>query len=84
MEVELGKVRDFGQGAEIERPIQLLIDVFNHSMHSALVLRAAISRSHVAPCILIPSRPPELIFESDIVRRVLGKPLMPEGFDLVR
>lgn len=36
------------------------------------------------PCILILNPFPDLIFESGIVRRVPGKPLKPEGFDLVR
>ena len=46
MEVELGIVRDFGQGEEVEWLIQMLIDVCDHSMHSAFVFRAAVSRNH--------------------------------------
>lgn len=46
MKVELRKVRDFGQGVEVERLIQMLINVGDDPMHTALVFRAAVSRSH--------------------------------------
>lgn len=49
MEMKGGEVRDFGQGAQVERLIQMLVDVCDHSMHSVFVLRAAVSRNHAAP-----------------------------------
>gem|GEM_PF-4511245 len=30
-------MRNLGQGVEIERLVQLMIDVFDHSMHSTLI-----------------------------------------------
>lgn len=41
MEMKGGEMRDFGQRTKIERLVQVLIDVCDHSMHSAFVLRAA-------------------------------------------
>jgi hypothetical protein len=34
---------DFGQSVEVERLVQLLIDMFDYPMHPTLVLGAAIS-----------------------------------------
>lgn len=48
MEVEWGKVRDFGKGLEAERLVELPINVFDHSVHSGFVFRTAMARSHEA------------------------------------
>ena len=47
MEVELRKVRNFGQHVKVEWLIQMLINVGDHSMHAAFVFGAAVSRNHM-------------------------------------
>ena len=46
MKVKRGKVSDFGQRSEVERLVQMPVDVGDYSVHSALVFRAAGLRSH--------------------------------------
>ena len=46
VEVERRKMRHRSQGFEVERLVQLPVDGFDHPVHSARVLRAAIARRH--------------------------------------
>ena len=44
MKVERGKMGHFGQGVQVKRLIQVLVDVFEHSVHPSCVLGTAAGR----------------------------------------
>ena len=46
MEVEGREVRDAGHGFEVERAVEVPIDMLDHSVHPAFVLGTAVSRAH--------------------------------------
>jgi hypothetical protein len=47
--MERREMCDLGQGIEIERLVQLPIDVLDHSMHPVLVFGAAVAQRHAEP-----------------------------------
>lgn len=49
MKVERGKVRDFGQGGQVEWLVQMPINVCHHPMHSTFVFATAVLQNHAAP-----------------------------------
>ena len=49
VEMEWRKMRDVGERVEIERLVEMPIDVRNHPVHALLELRAVILRRHTAP-----------------------------------
>ena len=45
MEMKRGEVRDFGQSFEVQRLIEMLVDVLENSVHPTVILGAASTQS---------------------------------------
>src|ERR1700682_2932920 len=59
MEMKRGEVRDFGQSFEVQRLIEMLVDVLENSVHPTVILGAASGRRDVDSRRISMTRPPQ-------------------------